>query len=215
MENVWSSQHRIFVFNKNAFSVFLSSLDHCLLSTVLLSRQRIVTIAPQITSFSMMRNDESHDKPLQLKCIHVERQTQKRECESWHCETTVRTEDPLMYSIIVNETVLSYQYFSTVHETIQKTWVGHGIFKIVFIFVDQESEQKWNPFLLKIGYQSGANKNEIRIVFVFVCIRMVKATKMCKLWSNYPFLFLFLSHIRKGPTKTKTNLISFLLATNW
>ncbi len=37
MENVWSSQDRIFVFNKNAFSVFLSNLDHCLLSTVLLS----------------------------------------------------------------------------------------------------------------------------------------------------------------------------------
>jgi hypothetical protein len=74
MENVWSSQHRIFVFNKNAFSVFLSSLDHCLLSTVLLSRQRIVTMAPQISSFSMMRNDASHDKAVQLKCIHVQRQ---------------------------------------------------------------------------------------------------------------------------------------------
>ena len=35
MENVWSSQHRIFVLNKNAFSVFLSSLDYCLLSTAL------------------------------------------------------------------------------------------------------------------------------------------------------------------------------------
>jgi hypothetical protein len=67
--------HRIFlVFNKNAFSVFLSSLDHCLLATVLLSRQRIVTMAPQISSFSMMRNNASHDKAVQLKCIHVQRQ---------------------------------------------------------------------------------------------------------------------------------------------
>jgi hypothetical protein len=48
-----------------------------------------------------------------------------------------------MYSINVNETVLLYQYFTTLHESIQKTWlVGHGIFKILFIFVDQESQQK-------------------------------------------------------------------------
>jgi hypothetical protein len=47
-------------------------------------------------------------------------------------------------------------------------------------------------------YQSGANKNEIRFFFVFVCIRRVKATTMCILRSNYPFLFLFLSRIRKG-----------------
>ncbi len=74
MENVWSSQHRIFVFNKNAFSVFLSSLDHCLLSTALLPWQRIVTMAPKISSFSMMRNDASHNKAVQLKCMHVRRQ---------------------------------------------------------------------------------------------------------------------------------------------
>ena len=47
-----------------------------------------------------------------------------------------------MNSIIVNETVLLYQYLSTVHESIRKTWLGHGIFKIVFIFVNQESQQK-------------------------------------------------------------------------
>jgi hypothetical protein len=46
-------------------------------------------------------------------------------------------------------------------------------------------------FLLEIGYQSGTNKNEIRFVFVFVCKRRVKATKMCKSRSNYPFLFFF------------------------
>jgi hypothetical protein len=99
-----------------------------------------------------------------------------------------------MYSIIVNKTVLSYQYFSTVHKSIWKTWRGYGIFKIVFIFVDQERQQ--NPFLLVIGCQSGANKNEIRIVFV--CIRRMKATKMSKSRSHYSFLFLFLSRIRKG-----------------
>jgi hypothetical protein len=33
---------------------------------------------------------------------------------------------------------------------------------------------------LEIGYKLGANKNEIRIVFLFVCIRRVKATKMSK-----------------------------------
>jgi hypothetical protein len=35
-------------------------------------------------------------------------------------------------------------------------------------------------------------------LFLFVEIRRVKATKMCKSRSNYPFLFLFLSRIRKG-----------------
>jgi hypothetical protein len=53
---------------------------------------------------------------------------------------------------------------------------------------------------LEKGYQLGANKNEIRIVFVFVCIRRVKATKMGKSRSNYSFMFLFLSRIRKGLT---------------
>ena len=100
--------------------------------------------------------------------------------------------------IIVNETVLSYQYFSTVHESILKTWLGHGIFKIVFIFVDQESHQKWNPFLLEIGNQSGVGGRQKWNQNWFFCIRRVKATKMSKSWSNYSFLFLFLSRIRKG-----------------
>jgi hypothetical protein len=39
--------------------------------------------------------------------------------------------------------------------------------------------------------------NQIVFLFVFVCIRRVKATKMIKSRSNYSFLF-FLSHIRKG-----------------
>ncbi len=98
-------------------------------------------------------------------------------------------QDPLMYSIIINEAVLSYQYFGTVRWiNIWKTWLGHEIFKIVFIFFDQESQQKWNPFLLEI--------EEIRIVFV--CVRRVKATKIGKSRSNYSFLLLFLSLIRKG-----------------
>jgi hypothetical protein len=76
MENVWSSQHRIFVLNKNAFSVFcrLSTTVYCPLSTVLLSRQRIVMMAPQISSFSMMRKDTSHDKAVQNK-VHTRTKT--------------------------------------------------------------------------------------------------------------------------------------------
>jgi hypothetical protein len=46
-----------------------------------------------------------------------------------------------MYSIIVNEMVLSCQYFSTVHESIQKTWLGHGIFKIVFILLTRKANK--------------------------------------------------------------------------
>jgi hypothetical protein len=83
-----------------------------------------------------------------------------------------------------------------IHDSIVQIWLRDEIFKIVFIFVGQESQQKWNPFLLEIGYQLGANKNEIR--FVFVCIRRVKASKICKSRSNYPFLFWFLSRIGKG-----------------
>ena len=49
-----------------------------------------------------------------------------------------------------------------------------------------------------MSYQSGANRNEIKIIFV--CIRRVKATKRSKSRSNYPFLFLYLSRIRKGLT---------------
>ena len=36
---------------------------------------------------------------------------------------------------------------------------------------------------------------KIAVSFVFVCIRRAKATKMCKLRSNYPFLFLFYSPV--------------------
>jgi hypothetical protein len=200
MENVWSCQHRIFVFNKNAFSVFRSSLDHCLLSTALLSRHRTVTIAPQITSFSMIRNDAYHDK------AGAYTYKNKGRNESAIPDTARQLfERKAIRLCTVSSSTKRFCRTSTLvlyDESIRKTWVGHGIFKIVFIFVDQESQQKWNPFLLEIGYQSGANKNEIRIVFVFVfvCIRRMKATKMGKSRSNYSFLFLFLflSRIRKG-----------------
>ena len=156
MEKVWSCQQRIFVFNKNAISVFRSSLDHCLLSTALLSRQRTVTIAPQITSFSMIRNDASPTKPCTWRAYTYKdkgrnksanpdtaRQLFERRirlCTVWlSTKRCCRTSTLLLYD-----------------ESILKTWVGHGIFNIVVIFVDQERQQKWNPFLLEIGYQSGA-----------------------------------------------------------
>ena len=176
MEKVWSCQQRIFVFNKNAISVFRSSLDHCLLSTALLSRQRTVTIAPQITSFSMIRKDASHDKAVQLKGIHVQKQRKKGECDSWHCETAVRTKDPLMYSIIVNEAVLSYQYFSTVRwintENLCWSWNLQNCFhfcwpgkptKMKSIFVGDRlsvgGQQKWNQNCFCFYKEGESHKN--------------------------------------------------------
>jgi hypothetical protein len=45
----------------------------------------------------------------------------------------------------------------------------------------------------------GENSNKYEIRFVFVCIGRVKATKRRgKSRSKYPFLFLFLSCIRRG-----------------
>ncbi len=54
---------------------FLSSLDHCLLSTVHCTTvTTIVMMAPQISSFSMMRKDTSHDKAVQNK-VHTRTKT--------------------------------------------------------------------------------------------------------------------------------------------
>jgi hypothetical protein len=117
MENVWSSQRRIFLSSlKMHFLFFDRPLNRIQLSTALLSRQRIVKIAPQITSFSMMCNKASHDKAVQqLKCKHVQ---DKGRNNSANPDTARRLfdrrQDPLMSSIIVNKAVLLFLYFSTV-----------------------------------------------------------------------------------------------------
>ena len=41
MDNVWSTQHRIFVFNKTRFIVFLSSFERCRLPKIPLSHSTV------------------------------------------------------------------------------------------------------------------------------------------------------------------------------
>jgi hypothetical protein len=66
------------------------------------------------------------------------------------------------------------------NDSIWKTWLGHGIFKTVFIFVDQESQQKWNPFMLEIGYQSGAKKMKSELfLFLFVLVWYAAVGPVC------------------------------------
>ena len=75
MENVWSSQHRIFVLNKNAFSVFcrLSTTVYCPLSTVLLSRQ-LSWWHLKSHRFPWCAKTHLTTKLCKIKCIHGRRQ---------------------------------------------------------------------------------------------------------------------------------------------
>ena len=51
----------------------------------------------------------------------------------------------------------------------------------LFSFLSARKANKMNPFLSEIGYQSWADKNEIRIVFVFV---VHKDGESDKKWEN-------------------------------
>ena len=77
MENVWSSEHRIFELNKNVFMRLdcLVTVVYCLLHYC---HGRCVKIAPQFTFFSLMCKGPSHDKA--VHCEYIDNG------ESWHCD---------------------------------------------------------------------------------------------------------------------------------
>ena len=135
-------------------------------------------------------------------------------CESWHCETTVRTEDAFLDCVIIDKVVLLYQYCST------DTWFNIANLATwwnlqnCFRFCWPGKPTKMKPIFVGDRWLSvGGQQKWNQICFCFCWALPYMGQKQKQKWIITPQFTHFCGFHPPYTNKNKSDLI--LLAPDW